>query len=257
MWRIYDELIAAVPADLTIDDCLIGQNWILVRSAGVGVAMAQSEAGGRPVHSVSPVGLKARDVAAWVKSWNYPEAAIGLAAINSALNTPADVERRWDVRLAEMPGQDLFRHVEPTLRGKKVAVVGHFYGVERLAEICALSVLERRPMEGDLPDPACEYILGHQDVVILTATTLINKTMPRLLQLGRGAQVMVCGPSTPLHPLLLAHGVHQLGGLVVEDEAQAWRTVQEGAERELLSRGSRMINISADHLATSDAGLGQ
>ena len=39
-----------------------------------------------------------------------------------------------------------------------------------------------------MPDPACEYILSEQDVVIMTATTLINKTMPRLLALSRNAR---------------------------------------------------------------------
>jgi uncharacterized protein len=74
----------------------------------------------------------------------------------------------------------VFTSLREEMCGKKVAVVGHFQGLERIAEICNLSVLERRPQPGDYPDPACEYILREQEVVIITASTLINNTMPRL-----------------------------------------------------------------------------
>jgi hypothetical protein len=33
-------------------------------------------------------GMKVRELASWIKSWNSYEAAMGLAAINSALNGP-------------------------------------------------------------------------------------------------------------------------------------------------------------------------
>jgi uncharacterized protein (DUF4213/DUF364 family) len=63
------------------------------------------------------------------------------------------------------------------LRGKRVAVIGHFRDLERIAAVCHLSILERRPEPGDLPDTACEFVLPEQEVVIMTATTLINKTL--------------------------------------------------------------------------------
>jgi uncharacterized protein (DUF4213/DUF364 family) len=68
--------------------------------------------------------------------------------------------------------------------------------------VCNLSILERRPQPDDLPDSAREYILAEQAIVVLTAATLINKTMPRLLALSNGAQIVVAGPTTPLHPLM-------------------------------------------------------
>ena len=148
--------------------------------------------------------------------------------------------------LDETKTQDVFTCLLNELRGKRVAVVGHFHNLERLSAICELSILERKPMLGDMPDPACEYILAEQDVVIMTATTLINKTMPRLLELSRNARVVVAGPSTPLHPLMFDHGVDLLGGLIVDDAAfgvasrggrwsrgsvQARRTHGEGVEQ--------------------------
>ena len=79
----------------------------------------------------------------------------------------------------------------------------------------------------------------------MTATTLINKTMPRLLALSRGARIVVAGPTTPLHPLMFNYGIKLLGGLVLDDEQSAWRIVAEGGQKQLFSAGSRMLNLES------------
>ncbi len=45
------------------------------------------------LHAGKIAGMKTRELAGWVKSWNSYEAALELAAINSALNAPAVVGR--------------------------------------------------------------------------------------------------------------------------------------------------------------------
>jgi uncharacterized protein (DUF4213/DUF364 family) len=244
MWEIYDELIPAGPEDSLVTECLAGLSWFLVRSQGTGVAMRPHETDG-PVRNAGHIaGMKTRELATWIKSWNWYEAAMGLAAINSELNAPAVAKRNCSEQLEESENQDVFSYLLDELRGKKVAVIGHFYNIERLNEVCELSVLERRPEAGDLPDPACEYILEEQDVVVMTATTLINKTMPRLLSLSAGARIVVAGPSTPLHPLMFGHGIDLLGGLLVEDESSVWRAVGEGGRKELFTQGGHMVKVS-------------
>ena len=252
MWDLYDHLISAVPGNLEVADCLAGLNWFLVRSVGVGVAMRPLEAAGALRNAGHLKGMKLRDLALWLKSWNEYEAAMGLAAINSALNALEVVRRNWGKRLNESQEQDVFTSMRDEMRGKRVAVIGHFQGLEPLAEICRLSVLERRPQAGDLPDYASEYILPEQDIVIMTATTLINKTMPRLVALSQGTRIVVAGPSTPLHPLMFDYGIDVLGGLLVEDEDGVWRTVAEGGQKELFSAGSRMVKV--EHTYDSSAG---
>jgi hypothetical protein len=244
MWELYDELIDAVPEDAVVADCLAGLSWFLVRSIGTGVAMHPREID-EPIRAAGNItGMKVRELAGWIKSWDFHEAALGLAAINSALNEPKAVVKNCGAFLDESQTQDVFTCLQDELRGKRVAVVGHFFNLERLAAICELSILERKPQPGDLPDPACEYILGDQDVVIMTATTLINKTMPRLLELSRNARIVVAGPSTPLHPLMFGHGVDLLGGLIVEDEPSVWRAVAEGGQKALFTQGGRMVKVS-------------
>lgn len=244
MWKLYDELIAAVPEDAVVTQCVAGLSWFLVRSIGTGVAMCPREMD-EPIRAAGSItGMKVRELAGWIKSWNFHEAALGLAAINSALNGPQTARGNCGASLNETETQDVFTCLLDQLRGKRVAVVGHFFNLERLAGVCELSILERKPRPGDLPDPACEYILQDQDVVIMTATTLINKTMPRLLELSRNARIVVAGPSTPLHPLMFDHGVDLLGGLIVEDEPSVWRAVSEGGQSALFTHGGRMVNVS-------------
>ena len=199
---------------------------------------------GEPVRGAGSIaGMKVRELAERIRSWNNYDAALGLAAINSVLNAQEQVRANCGALLNECANQDVFDHFQDQLRGKRVAVIGHFYNLERLAPICELSILERIPQKGDYPDPACEYILGEQDVVIMTATTLINKTMPRLLELSKGARIVVAGPSTPLHPVMFEHGIEVLGGLIVEDEPRAWRAVAEGGQEVLFSSGARMVKV--------------
>jgi hypothetical protein len=244
VWELYDELIAAVPEDAVVEEALAGLSWFLVRSVGTGVAMRPREMDG-PVRNAGKIaGMKLRELAGWVKSWNFYEAAMGLAAINSALNARQTVKRNCGAMLDEAKTSDVFTCMEEEMRGKRVAVIGHFRNIERLREICELSILERLPEPGDVPDPACEYILPSQDVVVMTATTLINKTMPRLLALSRKARVVVAGPSTPLHPLLFEHGADLLGGLIVDHEPAVWRAVAEGGQQALFSEGGRMVKVS-------------
>lgn len=238
-----------------------------MRTRGVGMAMTSREPGGDATRCGEVRGMRAREVACYVKSWNAAEAALGLATINSVLNAPdllltepalpSSPDARpthfglpCDVRrpLTE-PGlpsstkstENVFELMKYEVRGKRVAVVGHFRGLDELAATCALTILERFPQKGDLPDAACEYVLHEQDYVFITGTTLINKTLPRLLQLSRGATVAVVGPSTPMTPVLFDHGVQILAGTTVLDEARVWGLVKGGDQHGFFDAGARML----------------
>lgn len=118
--------------------------------------------------------------------------------------------------------------------------------MERLAARCELTVLERAPQEGDLPDPACEYVLPEQDYVFITGTTLINKTLPRLLQLCEGARVVLVGPSVPFTTDWFDLGVEVLAGSVVVDPETCWRTVCEGGGHEIWVSSAVRLQVRAD-----------
>ena len=243
MWHIYDDLIASIPEDLIVQDCLVGVNWTLVRSKTTGTAMTMESGMSAVKNCGALIGMPVKELAEYIKSWNNLEACIGLAAINSVYNTVERLERLTKQSLAEQPQESAFQTFRGEIKGKKVAVIGHFPGIEELEAWCSLAVLERNPQPGDFPDPACEYILPEQDYVFITSTTLINKTLPRLLELSQAATVVMVGPSTPLHPVLFNNGVDILAGSVVDDD-KIWAYVQQGGlGQRIFKQGCRMVKV--------------
>ncbi len=242
MWDLYDSLIDLVPRSATVKDCLVGYNWTLVRSLSTGVALTPPK-NGRRRDGGAIQGMRARDLALGIKSWNSLEATLGLAAVNSVVNSPVKIERLSGKPVARHRRLSAFTRFRDEVSGKRVAVVGHFPDLEQLRSICELSILERYPHHGDYPDPACEYILAQQEYVFMTATTIINKTLPRLLELSKNAVRVLVGPSTPLTPVLFDFGIDVLAGLAVIDETPLWRTVQEGGSLEIFDQGGHMVEI--------------
>lgn len=248
MWEIYDELITSIPPEITVQECIVGLHWILIQSQATGLAMTPRE--GRPRIKLAGEirGMPVRELAGYAKSWDFFEASLGLAAINSVLNTPEQVANLCGRTLSNQPQVNAFTYFQERVKGKKVAVIGHFPDLETLAGLCRLTILERRPRDGDLPDPACEYILPEQDYVFITATTLANKTLPRLLQLCRSARVILVGPTTPMAPLMFSHGIDFLAGTVVVDPVKVRQVVQEGGTQEIFARGALMVKLSREEV---------
>ncbi|MDD2234953.1 MAG: DUF364 domain-containing protein [Desulfitobacteriaceae bacterium] len=245
MWDIYDRLIAKIPEDIFVEDCLVGQHWTLVRSLNSGLAMSMVGenccSGCDELGSIT--GMPVRKLAEQIKSWDFYNASLGMAAINSVLNTRERAETVDGRRLEQQQEGDVFEFFAELMRGKKVAVVGHFPVLFKYSDICQLSILERRPQPGDYPDTACEVLLPQQDIVFITGVTMTNKTLPRLLQLSKDAYVVMVGPSVPLAPFLFEYGVNMLSGTVVVDDAAVWRTAAEGGSRRIFDDGAFRFNI--------------
>jgi uncharacterized protein (DUF4213/DUF364 family) len=254
VWEIYDELIAEVPTDLRVIECLVGMHWTLIRSKATGMALTPSgpkQYGKQGSSIISGIGehiagMSVRKLAEYVKSWNPYEATLGLAAINSAFNSPQQVEALSGYPVSNQPQVSAFVYYGNLVRDKKVAVVGHFPDLDELSKLCRLTILERNPGEGDLPDPACEYVLPSQDYAFITGTALINKTLPRLLELSSNAYTFLVGPSTPFAPLLFHHGIRTLAGTVVVEAESVWQAAKDGAARSVFDHGARMVKVSKE-----------
>jgi len=245
LWRIYDELVAGIDPAAKIAAFAAGLHWFGVRSGeGMGLAMAPPEGRAAPTGAGKIAGLRLGEIAQRAKSWNFSDAALGVAAINAHHNAPDRVRSLiGDPRYVTHTGTNAFEYLLPRVTGKRVAVIGHFRGLEKMAEHCDLTILERRPQAGDLPDPACEDVLPRSDFVFITGTTLINKTLPRLLALSRGAFVSLVGPTTPLTPRWFDLGVNLIAGLVVDDVPAVWPIVQEGGQHSFFDSGTRMLQV--------------
>ena len=244
LFGIYDDLIAGIPSDMRVRQCVCGLHWTALRSeVGIGLAMTLQEGprGNEKAGMIS--GKRVREVAEWSKSWNTLEAAVGVAAINSWYNAPSTLENAVGSIDALVSETSVFAEIGPVIAGKKVSVIGHFPDLDQIASVCSLSILERRPCPGDLPDPACEFILPQQDFVFMTAVTLINKTLPRLLDLSRNARIVLVGPSVPLSPLFFDYGISRLAGTVVCENDMVFNHVMEGGERTIFNHGAKRIRL--------------
>jgi len=242
-WAFYDELIDSVPAEAVVRNLVIGRHWIMIESDQGGLGLAQHFPKAADSRTPDVAGQSLKETARLLKSWDFHEASIGLAALNAANNTMMLVPRSSLRQASEQTRGCAFDYFRRQIAGKKVTVIGHFPHLEKLARHCALTILERRPLSGDLPDPAAEYILPEQDMVYMTGTTFINKTVTRLLELAREAEICVVGPSTPMTPSLFKYGINSLSGLVVTDYPEIARAIKEDCCEEIFSRGGVKVNL--------------
>ena len=212
-FRLYDILIDGVSAD-TVSEAFAGECWTAVKTAeSFGMAMTTPVDTAPRMLPAEYAGLSLRQLAEAAKSWNLTEAGYGMAAINACYNTPARLEQ-----LGAYEPFDKYCTDGLCLQGKHIGVVGHLNMPGAVYEQAAsVRILERSPRPGDYPDSACDWLLPQCDIVIMTASTLVNKTLPHLLDLCKNAYTILAGPSCPMCPALLELGLDRIAGLVITD----------------------------------------
>jgi len=239
---IHDAIIdaASANADAELVDLRIGHYWSMVRTT-VGAGMASMLRSETHLHGSVPIAdagalleSKPIDLAARVRSVSPPEAALGLAVAN-ALMGPADG------RLTEHNALSILAERGA---GRRVAMIGHFPFSERLEAVCDdLWVFERGEgkRDSDLGVEMMEELLPQADVVGITSTTIINRTLAGIIDLLRpDAFVLLLGPSTPLTARIFDHGVDLLCGTIIVDPAAVMRAVEQGAVTSQI-RGVRRV----------------
>jgi uncharacterized protein (DUF4213/DUF364 family) len=242
MWKLYDELIEGIPPEAAADNIICGASHAAVRSGGaVGVSGTLEETWRQPILAKKTPGMGLRELAGCVKSWDFREASVGLAAINAWYN---DINRARalglhipDAAHVEDRAADPFVTLQREVVGKTVTVIGHFPYIDQLfAPVCNLSVIEKfYPKEGDYPEQAAEYLLPESDFVFISSYTFVEKTLPRFLALCQNARVTLVGPATPVTPLLHKYGARSIAGFLVKDGA--------AAERIALGHGGNMHGV--------------
>lgn len=228
--EIYDLLLDYADCSERVEQLTIGLVWTLCASRGsAGLAMSPGIATRTLPWAGTLAGQSLRQLAIWIKEWDPYKAAVGMAAVNCTLNSLKPPPH--GIVLEPQDGAEnlaVFNYFLPRLLGKKVAVIGHYPGIEKLAESFDLTVLERQPMEGDYPDPAAEFLLPKADWVFLTGSTLINKTFSRLAQLAQNATTVLMGPTVPWMPEFHHFGIDYLAGVEITDTEKLQQTVSEG-----------------------------
>lgn len=213
-FALYDALIAGMDTDAIVTGTFPGECWTAVETGShFGMAMTTPVDTAPRMLGKDYRGMPLKELAQAAKSWNLTEAGYGMAAINAFYNTPA----RLDALQAYEPF-DNYCTDGLDLHGKHIGVVGHLNMPRSVYEQAAsVRILERNPRPGDYPDSACDWLIPQCDVVIMTASTLVNKTLPHLLELCQNAYTILAGPSCPLCLELLNFGIDRIAGLVITD----------------------------------------
>jgi len=218
--RLIEELLQAVSQrDDIVRRVCIGLHWTAVESRFVGIAHTYKT--NRKVEVADAgdlVGRKAVDLAARLRSWEPLDASLGLAALNSMIE-PSGV-----------PG-NVFDEIQRLAEATTVTVIGRFPANERVAAVAREAYfLEMEPESGELPSAAAEEVIPKSDVTVITATALINKTLQRLLELGRNGTAIVLGPSTPMNDVLFRYGAAMLAGTRVIDPEALFSSLMQGVK---------------------------
>ncbi len=240
--RLYELLLDHCTSDAVVDNLMIGLVWTLCRTnqkSGIGLSMSPGVVTRTLSWSGSLTGKPITDLAAWILDWNPYQATVAMAAINSCINSrplPESV-------VVEHPGEHanlgVFEYFLPQLRHRKVVVIGHYPGIERYQNQMQLSVLEKQPAAEDLPDSACEFLLPNADWVFLTASSIPNKTFPRLVELSQHAKTVLMGPTLPWLPQLHEFGINYLAGVEVTDSDALYHTAAQGGGVRIFNQGLR------------------
>ncbi len=240
--KIVTDLLNLLPSTpVPVRQVLIGVHWTMVSSKYAGLSSTLVGSGPHRHNNLQGAGelhqKTAQELAQWVLSDNLLEASVGVAALNSLLEV--DETKAKQINAAEVIAQKS--------SGKNLAVIGHFPFVDHMKTIAKNCwVIEKRPFGDDFPEDTAQQFLPQADVVAITGTAFINRTMETLLTLCHPASlVIVLGPSTPLSPVLFDYGIHILSGSRIIDEKAAALTIQQGAVFPQV-KGTRRLTIAND-----------
>ena len=153
--------------------------------------------------------------------------------------------------------KNTFDEVEIPIEGKTVVVGALVPILKRLIKSNAnYTVLEmdKRTLKGAeldhyAPPEDAHLYIPNADLVVITGVTVLNDTLPDLLQLVKpGAQVVVTGPTASMLPdVFFAHGVTMMGGVLVTKPDEVLDCISEGGS------GYHFFGKSAERLVIKKA----
>lgn len=238
--EIYDLLIDYGQTNTPIEEIIIGLTWTMCKAEGVGLCMSPAIPTRTLSWSGTLVNKPVVELSSWLRSWDSYQATVAMAAINAVINTNSPLSKQAiALPPATSANLSVFEYFLPQLKGKQVSVIGRYPGLTRYEQDMKINVIELNPASGDFPAPASEYLLPESDWVFLTATSIPNKTFPRLVELSRDATVVLMGPTLPWLAEFADFGINYLAGVTVTNPTALRETVAEGGGVRIFETGVR------------------
>jgi uncharacterized protein len=223
---IYDLIMSVSQNNSPVRDVRVGVSWTGVwgKYCGLSKTYGIPVVHGNYTRDMGRLTEKTTlELVEYLKSWNLVEASIGMAALNSMIKAEGAI----DLNAKEI--------ILSKGTGKRVVMAGAFPFTPELKKLAKeLWVLELDknyvdPAHGIIVETAAEYLIPQSDMVVITGSTLINKSLERLMELARtaGAYTVILGPSTPLSPVLFDYGAHLIGGAEVTQPEPVLRKLSQ------------------------------
>jgi uncharacterized protein (DUF4213/DUF364 family) len=236
---ILNKLITSIENDAPVREVIISTHSTLVCSQRCGISstsLSIKPHGEETIRDAGFLHLKtAKELSNYALSENPLEASIGLASINSIIDLNSTLLIPLDASLL----------ATKLSIDKNVTIIGHFPFIPRMRDAASHCwVLEQNPVPGEHSIEKVKEFIPQSDLIVISASTLINHTLEDNLALCReDALVMLIGPSTPLSPVLFDLNIGILSGILVEDEKQVIKSVSQGAILRQMQGIKRVVMI--------------
>lgn len=219
---LYEDLILSVKEKFKtkINNLCVGVRWIAVLTEKVGISMTydnnKHQSGIEDAGNFE--GKCAEDVLNYLRTFDTLKIGIGLATLNSLIKVPKEYETI-----------NIFDYLVEKGKDKRIVFIGHFEDIKKLDGIVKETIIiERKPREDDYLDTFQEYLIPKGDIVAITGSTFVNKSIKRILELSKGKYIIVFGPSTPLSEILFDYGVDMIGGIIPKDNVKLFNVISQG-----------------------------
>jgi uncharacterized protein (DUF4213/DUF364 family) len=226
--EIYDLLLDYAGLQIEVERVLVGLNWTLCQAGSTGIAETTGGGQWRGESHTPLAGRTLAELSLWVRKWDRQQAAVGLAAVNAAINSEADMVYQEGAlfrgRLSQANALEWFI---PRLRGHKVAFIGDENPFSHQQE--RLDVTHLPNSIGAL-HPATEVMLGNAEWVFVNGQSVADKTLPRVLELVGEAQVVLYGPQVPWLEEWRDFGIDYLIGAQIDHGDTLYDTIAEGGD---------------------------
>lgn len=230
--ELYDLLLDYANLQIEVERVLLGLHWTVCEAGSIGIAETTGGGEWRREIQAPLAGRSLAELSLWVRKWDRQQAAIGLAAINAAINSEADmVYREGALFRGRQALANAMEWFVPRLHDHKVAVVAADNPFVRLNEQVELTFLPGK--EGAL-HPATEVMLSKMDWVFVEGQSVADKTLPRILELASDAQVVLYGPQVPWLEEWRDLGIDFLLGSQIDTHAVLYDTIAEGGTLDAL-----------------------
>ena len=221
--NLYADLINGMPKT-RVKHIMIGHNWSYVeteKGAGLARTPCRGTEGPRTIPGAGLLeGKTVYDLAQGLTGTDDLLRSLAIAAIQCVHNARAK-GRKGDSQWAF----SLFRQ----MIGEKVSV-GYCPCFSTIMP--DLKVIEREPQAGHYTVEEGEVLLRNTDSLIVTAQTLMNGTLPRILFLAQGASTVLYGPTCPLSSVWERYGVRYACGV---------RVTHKKAMRQFVAQAGTML----------------